>query len=221
MKRLIAVGIFLNAALLGGLLFKAVVADAAGDNKKEPYKNLTQEHLEILSHMSIVDLPAGEYVYDRDDPAWQAPQYVKTIRIQGVNVQIVNGEGSTYLVNGAGNLIVGYHESTEPPDCHCFRYQTTVRTGSHNVIVGSGNSYSSHSGVAAGGGQRILSPWASAVGGMENIAKGMFSFVGGGTRNWADGTSSAILGGDENQATEDYQGVLGDPDNMDCFSCDE
>jgi len=32
----------------------------------------------------------------------------------GVNVQIVNGEGSTETANGLGNLIIGYNEERGP-----------------------------------------------------------------------------------------------------------
>src|SRR5580658_5126953 len=36
-----------------------------------------------------------------------------TVQFSGVNVQVVNGEGKTNLVNGEGNLMVGYDENTE------------------------------------------------------------------------------------------------------------
>ena len=52
-----------------------------------------------------------------------------TIRFSGVNVQIVDGSGNTSgAVNGRGNLIVGYNE---------LRGSGDVRTGSHNIVVGS------------------------------------------------------------------------------------
>ena len=70
--------------------------------------SLTPEQEEILSHMSIVELPLGEDVIGT----------AKTIRFTGVNVQIVNGLGATngnpgdprddeQVVNGLGNLVVG------------------------------------------------------------------------------------------------------------------
>ena len=59
---------------------------------------LTPEQAEILGHISIVYLDDGQ--------GGQA----KTIRLTGVNVQVVNGLDDTTATNGLGNLIVGYHE---------------------------------------------------------------------------------------------------------------
>jgi len=52
----------------------------------------------------------------------------------GVNVQIVNGSGSTSKVNGTGNLVLGYDEN---PSNH-------AQTGSHDLILGEGQSYSGY-----------------------------------------------------------------------------
>jgi len=69
--------------------------------------------------------------------------------ITGANLRIVNGLGSTLTTNGLGNLIVGYNElrqefggcsgSTGP-------FCTDSRTGSHNVVVGRANNFSSFGG---------------------------------------------------------------------------
>ena len=53
---------------------------------------------EFLSHISMVDLPDGQGGFNR------------TVRISGINVQVVNGLGSTDTMNGTGNLVVGYNE---------------------------------------------------------------------------------------------------------------
>src|SRR5215510_6894657 len=60
--------------------------------------------------------------------------------ISGANLRIVNGLGSTQTTNGVGNLIVGYNEPRrfEPPD---------VRTGSHNVVLGEQQNFSSFGGL--------------------------------------------------------------------------
>ena len=94
---------------------------------------LTPEQEEILSHMSIEFLDDGQ------------GGTVKTIRFSEVNVQIVNGLGATNgnpgdpdspigMVNGLGNLIVGYNEllPVGPSNDH---------TGSHNIVVGTDNNY--------------------------------------------------------------------------------
>src|SRR5262244_1312814 len=53
--------------------------------------------------------------------------------ITGANLRIVNGLGATDTTNGLGNLIVGYNES-RVGDIH---------TGSHNIVLGFQNSFSS------------------------------------------------------------------------------
>ncbi len=93
---------------------------------------LNNEKQDILRHMTIVYLPDG-----LGGPA-------KTIRFTGVNVQVVNGLKSTNgfpfdpdsvdpldtVVNGVGNLIVGYNELGNPLGFG------DDRTGSHNIVVG-------------------------------------------------------------------------------------
>ena len=63
--------------------------------------------------------------------------------ITEANLRIVNGLGSTETTNGLGNLIVGYNELRNIPDF------PDVRTGSHNVVVGELNNFSSFGGLVA------------------------------------------------------------------------
>jgi hypothetical protein len=108
-----------------------------------------------------------------------------TITFSGVNVQVVNGRGSTGQVNGRGNLIVGYNE---------LRGGGDERTGSHNIIVGSRNNYSSYGGIVAGTTNDISGRYATAIGGHNNTASGEFSTVIGGAKNNAKGRYSSIHG---------------------------
>src|SRR5262245_20744675 len=82
----------------------------------QQFLRLTPEQSEILSHMSIVYLDDGQ--------GGQA----KTIRITGVNVQVVNGLGATETTNGVGNLVIGYNEPGNALG--------DSRVGSHNVCIG-------------------------------------------------------------------------------------
>ena len=96
-----------------------------------------------------------------------------TLVIKGVNIQLVNGKGKTSDINGLGNLIIGYNterKSSEGKD---------VRTGSHNIVVGDKNNYSSHSGIVAGHSNFIAGPCTSIVGGMMNYAQGEGSAIVG------------------------------------------
>jgi hypothetical protein len=127
--------------------------------------------------------------------------------ITGANLRIVNGLGSTERTNGLGNLIVGYNESRDgatPPD---------NRTGSHNVVVGVANNFSSFGGLVVGNFNTISGGFASVSGGDFNTASGPFSSVSGGTTNTASGNSSSVSGGSDNSASGDSSSVSGGGNN--------
>lgn len=116
--------------------------------------------------------------------------------INGANVFIRNGLGSTYSTgNGLGNLILGYNESrnqgTANPD---------VRTGSHNLIVGSGANYTLNGSYITGINNTSNGHHASVYGGTGNVATGTYSVVVGGFNNKTNGGWSAILGGRDRTA---------------------
>ena len=111
-----------------------------------------------------------------------------TVRITGANLQIVSGSGETGgPVNGTGNLIVGYNESSSGiPES---------RTGSHNLVVGARHAYPSYGGFVAGIGNNITGPFSSVTGGSSNEASGEASWVGGGSANSASGSWASAAGG--------------------------
>jgi hypothetical protein len=123
------------------------------------------------------------------------------LTISGVNVQIVNGLGGTETANGLGNLIVGYNEK-DP------RF-TQNRTGSHNLVVGTGNNYLSYGGLIAGQNNLISAPYASITGGQLNVANNGHASVTGGAGNVASGGSATISGGQNNKASADFASVSG------------
>jgi hypothetical protein len=64
------------------------------------------------------------------------------ITISGANLHVNDGSGSTDgPVNGLGNVVIGYNEPRGSGD---------DRSGSHNLVIGSRNNYSSHGGLVAG-----------------------------------------------------------------------
>ena len=129
---------------------------------------------DFLSHMEIVHLPDG------------LGGTVKTIRLHGVNLQIVSGSGTTdSAVDGTGNLIVGYNE---------LRPSDNDRSGSHNLIVGKEHNFSS---------------FGSFVAGRSNIASGQFSSVSGGSSNTASGNYSSVSGGKNRSASGTSDWVAG------------
>lgn len=105
---------------------------------------------------------------------------------KGVNVHVRSGSGFTDdggAPTGLGNLIVGYNEGPMPGG---------ERTGSHNIVGGSLNSFYSYGGLVVGS---------------QNTILGQYATVHGGLLNRAQSTGSSILGGMDNFARFDNQTI--------------
>jgi hypothetical protein len=123
-----------------------------------------------------------------------------TLRVSGINVQIVSGSGATDgATNGRGNLVVGYNASNAPHD----------RSGSHNLVVGDEHSYSSYGGLVAGLNNTSSGPYTSICGGDTNTASGFAASVTGGAVNVASGPESSVSGGEFNTASGINASVCG------------
>jgi hypothetical protein len=123
------------------------------------------------------------------------------ITISGANLNIVNGQGLTATTNGLGNLVIGYNElSSVLPN---------NRSGSHMLVVGSENDFSSYGGIVAGFRNYTSGIWASITGGAYNRASGGRSSVSGGELNEASGENSSVSGGLENKASGQFSSVSG------------
>ena len=128
----------------------------------------------------------------------------QTVRFTGVNVQIVNGAGESNDVNGRGNLIVGYNEDDVPP---------LDRSGSHNLVLGQGNSYTSYGGLVGGIENTISGPESVAFG-FDNEASGQHAFVLGGFLNTASGIGAVVAGGESNTASATSSVASGGQQNI-------
>jgi hypothetical protein len=141
-----------------------------------------------------------------------------TIRFSGVNVQLVNGTGSTYTTNGRGNLVLGYAGNTFGE----------TRTGSHDLVIGDDSGWTAAGGAVlgesngiAGRGATVLGGHSNAatgddavvVGGFGNGATGQESVVTGGESNFASGSTSTVTGGSANTASGQASSVSGGADN--------
>jgi hypothetical protein len=133
--------------------------------------------------------------------------------ITGANLRIVNGLGSTTTTNGLGNLIVGYNEPRSgsifcpvPMGPLC----TDTRTGSHNIVVGRFDNFSSFGGIVIGDQNEISGEFSSVLAGLLNTASGLESLVSGGQSNTASGKAASVGGGFANGATGDLSWVTGD-----------
>lgn len=192
-------------------------ACAGGGDPPEPL--FTEEEVsklrDVLPHLSIEFLENG------------AAGTVKTIRLSAVNFQVVNGLDATngnegdpdtlvpddITTNGTGNIIVGYNETgTANPN-------GSFRTGSHNIIMGSYNAYSSIGALLVGKANTSEAPYASVVGGELNHSVGAFASITAGRYNTATGEYSSITGGgsllpsEGNLASGNFSAVLGGSSN--------
>lgn len=125
--------------------------------------------------------------------------------IDGVNLHVRSGSGSTTgAVNGRGNLIIGYNEPSATD---------SVRTGSHNLVMGRLNSYASYGGIVGGIGNRITASFASAISGESNTASASGSVIVGGLSNTTNATRAVVVGGWRNNAAGLDSAVLGGDSN--------
>ena len=137
------------------------------------------------------------------------------VLIEGANLQVVSGTGQTHgEINGKGNVIVGYNEDF-----------ANVKTGSHNLVIGSYHNYSSFGGLVAGYENSIWGEFCTVtggafntatdinctiLGGKNNLARGNMTTIVGGSGNESSGNESSILGGSSNIANETRSTVVGD-----------
>ena len=126
-------------------------------------------------------------------------KYVTTagtdMTISGANLHVVSGSGHTNSApNGLGNVIIGYDET------RAGNGAVNTRTGSHNLILGAGNNFSSYGGLVAGYGNAISGIYATVTGGRGNAASGQFTSVGGG-QNFAASADTAFLPTSASQST--------------------
>ena len=143
-----------------------------------------------------------------------------TILYEGVNLQVVNGLGATNgnpsapgatdensLVNGLGNIIVGYNEAP-------FSSNPFDKSGSHNVVIGPGHNYQSYGGLVLGVNNIISGAYSSVLAGSNNTASGIFSSVKGGSHNFSKGNYSSVSAGSNNIANGGGSSVTGGNNNI-------
>jgi hypothetical protein len=155
------------------------------------------------------------YVETKEMDGLTGPHWI----IEGANVHVRSGYGNTNedceefhpdypnceSLTGLGNLVVGYNERFPVRG-----FPTEVRTGSHNLVVGEFNSYSSFAGFIAGRLNNITGAGASITGGESNKASGWLSSVSGGHGNEASGWLSSVSGGQGREAPDDYNWAAGE-----------
>ncbi len=161
-----------------------------------PMKSTTKYKTEVLpdpAELEVLEriLPHLDFV---EDGVGGKP----TIQFSGVNVQVLNGEGKTESVNGEGNLVIGYDENTG-----------RTQSGSHNLILGEQQSFSSFGGLVAGYGNTISGHESSVSGGALNTASGFYSSITGGMHNTAKVEAASVQGGSTNLAESRFASIFG------------
>lgn len=180
---------FATIALLGGFLL--------GANKESIAQGYGVTLAQLLNRVVALETKTAS-MSTLTDPNTQQP----TVRFEGVNLQVVNGTGTTDgEVNGVGNLIIGYNELREET--------SDIRSGSHNLILGAQNSYSSFGGMVVGVDNTISGEFATISAGLNNKATGNFASVSGGQFNTSSGSQSSITGGQQNVASAGSSSVSG------------
>lgn len=142
------------------------------------------------------------------------------LTITGVNVHIVSGSGSTSdgttvpddpndtpvpgkRLTGLGNLIIGYNRPRSGKGVQ------NITVGSHNLVLGDRNNYSSFGGLVAGEGNTISGLYASVTGGDTNTASGNSSSISGGSSSTASGVDASVSGGFQNSAINNLTSITG------------
>lgn len=131
------------------------------------------------------------------------------IQISRANLQVIDGLGKTNAINGTGNVIIGYDEGGEPGPTGAGREQT----GSHNLILGKEQTYTSYGSVLGGSNNIVEDPF-SVVFGHENTIGAAFTSVSGGYLNKATAENASVSGGRENEASGKVSSVSGGLGNV-------
>jgi len=148
--------------------------------------------------------------------------------LSGINVRVVNGVGNTDSVNGLGNVIIGYDEAGSGAIYACddglFQDRTSCeangklwsndnKTGSHYLVLGHNNNYTSYAGMVAGRYNYVNNFYSTVSGGTENVSSGEFSSISGGRQGKASGPRSMVSGGYRSTASGGSSSVNGGYNN--------
>lgn len=134
-----------------------------------------------------------------------------TLVFEGMNLQLLNGheDEATATANGLGNFVIGYN--AQRPDN--LLSDPATRTGSHNLVLGDENEWTSWGGIIAGVNNTISGQWSMVTAGEDNVASSEFAAVSGGHRNTAEAPYASVSGGRNAVASGDSSSVSGGNSN--------
>lgn len=139
------------------------------------------------------------------------------IVFSGANLHLRSGSGTTDdnvssggTLTGLGNLIIGYNELPTPnwetPDEDPIK--PGYRSGSHNLVLGTKNSFYGSGGLVGGHSNAIYDRHAAILTGSWSTASGGNAVLGG-FSNEADGWATAVVGGQGNRTVGGLSSILG------------
>jgi hypothetical protein len=132
------------------------------------------------------------------------------IKFSGANIHILSGSNATDdnlshggSLTGLGNLIIGYDELSTN--------QVANRGGSHNLVLGRFNAFTSSAfgGLVGGEFNTISAEEATVLAGRFNTASNLQASVLGGQSNTASGFQASVLAGQANTASGIFASVSG------------
>jgi hypothetical protein len=177
-------------------------------NLSERLGALEAEVLTLMSEHAVLKAKLERVPIQEIDGAY-------SIVIDGANLHVRNGLGATNgnpanpysqnlgMTNGLGNLILGDNES------RAVIGGTDLRTGSHTLVLGQRQNFTSFGGLLADRDNGVSGPFASVTGGNFCSANAEFASVTGGTSNHANGRRATVSGGRGHSADGDWDWVAG------------
>ncbi len=150
--------------------------------------------------------------------------------IEGANLHVTNGLGSTDTINGLGNIIIGYNEERDGLEADIAgnlisRYgeewamldaevkDRIMSEETRAAVLGEENDRSGSHVLVVGTGLNYSS-FGGIVTGFANSTSGRWSSVLGGAFNEASGLFSVVAGGGDNEATRFRSAVAGGEGNV-------
>ena len=172
--------LLIGSGVVVGLASAALIAWVSSEPPAAPAVPQSAEVTELKARVAALENLLVHVTRENDD-----------LILTGANLHVRSGSGSTDgVVNGKGNLVIGYNESRDAEG----RGGSDDRTGSHMLVVGRALNYSSYGGIVVGRG---------------NTTSGPFASVSGGTLGMASGPSASVTGGVGGQATSEWASVTG------------
>jgi trimeric autotransporter adhesin len=222
MKFAIAISPLERALLVGSIVAVSLGISTPVLAQTRPSIADLQSQIAALQQNSVLSLD-GVLTLDSTNPAR------RIARFSGVNVQVVNGTGSTTVANGLGNLIVGYDtvrtsgapvcsigQLIDQPTCLASGgvWAVSHKSGSHNLVLGNENNYSQTAGFVGGLRNTINANFANISSGANNVASSTFANVSAGEQNTASADYASVTGGERHHASGQHATVSGGYNNQ-------